>query len=78
MNERWSSTKSWLEYLAVSRGERMLRIPRSIGMENARQAGNQGWDSKRDVGRLGQAAEKASNWLWMKRDEKSWSITTGP
>ena len=29
---------------------------------------------KRAVGRLGQAAEKASNWLWMKRDEKSWSL----
>jgi len=28
-------------------------------------------DRKRAVGRLGQAAEKASNWLWMKREEKS-------
>ena len=35
-------------------------------------------DRKRAVGRLGQAAEKASNWLWMKTEEKSWSITTGP
>jgi len=26
-------------------------------------------DKKRAVGRLGQAAEKASNWLWMKREE---------
>ena len=34
-------------------------------------------DRKRAVWRLGQAAEKESNWLWMKR-EKSWSLTTGP
>ena len=27
------------------------------------------------VGRLGQAAEKAPNWLRIKRDEKSWSLT---
>ena len=35
-------------------------------------------DRKRAVGRLGQAAEKASNWLWMKTEEKSWTLTTGP
>ena len=35
-------------------------------------------DRKRAIGRLGQAAEKASNWLWMKTEEKSWTLTTGP
>ena len=35
-------------------------------------------DRKRAVWRLGQAAEKAPNWLWMKREEKSWSLTFGP
>jgi len=38
--------KSWLEYLAVSRGDRMQRILSSIVMENARQTGNQGWRQK--------------------------------
>ena len=32
-------------------------------------------DRKRAVEKLGQAAEKASNWLWMKREEKRWSLT---
>ena len=31
------------EYLAVSCGDKMQRIPSSIVMENARQARNQGW-----------------------------------
>ena len=34
--------EAWLEYLAVSRGDRMQRIPSRICMENARQTGNQG------------------------------------
>jgi len=38
--------KSWLEYLAISRGDRMQRIPSSIVMENARQTENQGWMQK--------------------------------
>ena len=35
-----------MENLAVSRGDRMQRIPRLIVMENARQTGNQGWRQK--------------------------------
>ena len=33
-----------------------------------------GVDRKRAVGRLGQAAKRASNWLWMMREEKSWTL----
>ena len=36
--------------------------------------GIKGGDRKRAVGRLGQAAERASNWLWMMREEKSWTL----
>ena len=32
--------------MAVSRGDRMQRIPSSIVMGNARQTGNQGWRQK--------------------------------
>ena len=39
-----------MEYLAVSRGDRMQRIPSSIVMENARQTGNQGWRQKEGCG----------------------------
>ena len=42
--------EAWLEYLAVSRGDRMQRIPSSIVMENARQTGNQGWRQKEGCG----------------------------
>ena len=35
-----------MEYLAVSRGDRMQWIPSSIVMENAWQAWNQGWRQK--------------------------------
>ena len=35
-----------MEYLAISRGDRMQRIPSSIVMENARHSGNRGWRQK--------------------------------
>jgi len=40
--------------------------------------GIRGGERKRAVGRLGQAAERASSWLWIKREEKSWQLTTDP
>jgi len=40
--------------------------------------GSKAGDRTRPVGKLGQAAEKASNWLWMKKDKKSRSLTNGP
>ena len=35
-----------MEYLAVSRGDKMQRIPSSIVMRNARQTVNEGWRQK--------------------------------
>ena len=38
--------------------------------------GIKGADRKRAVGTLSLAAERASSWLWMKREERSWKPTT--
>lgn len=38
--------------------------------------GIKGADRKRAVGKLSLAAERASSWLWMKREERSWKPTT--
>lgn len=37
--------------------------------------GIKGADRKRAVGALSQTAERASSWLWMKREERSWKPT---
>ncbi|KAH3860443.1 hypothetical protein DPMN_029712 [Dreissena polymorpha] len=51
------------------------RLSRTITVEDAKSPRNQGM---RAVGRPGQAAERASSWLWIKREEKSWQLTTDP
>ena len=62
----------------VSRGWSTWLFPAQSLWRMLGKLGIKAGDRKMDVGRLGQAAEKTSNWLWMKREEKSWSLTTGP
>jgi len=46
----------------------LWRMLRDIGVRGAQR--------KRAVGKLSQAAERASSWLWYKKDEKSWKPST--
>ena len=38
--------------------------------------GTSGRDRKRAIQRLSQAAERASSWLWLRREEMSWKQST--
>jgi len=38
--------------------------------------GTTGRDRRRTIQRLSQAAERASSWLWLRREEKSWKLST--
>ena len=61
-------------YLAVSVEIECSGFPAQSLWRMLGKLGIKAGDRKRADGRLGQAAEKA----WMKREEKCWSLTTGP
>ena len=64
--------RTWLFPVEVgARGsptQSMLKMPSAMGVS--------GHERKRAVGRLVHATERASNWLWYKREEKSWKPAT--
>jgi len=64
--------RTWLFPIEVgARGfcsQSVCRLMAAIGMT--------GRDRRRTIQRLSQAAERASSWLWLRREEKSWKLST--
>ena len=55
-------------FVAENRTSKEVRLMTAVGTS--------GRDRKRAIQRLSQAAERASSWLWLRREEMSWKQST--